>query len=242
MCEYTSDMLESLELCKGCNKMYYFCDNSIKTCENCRTRDKSKYKKEIVFCKKEGCSSKKSDENAYCGKHQIHIFIDETIQNGKRVCKNYIRGCKEVLEEDYTFSKCGICLKKDRLNDQTKRKNVKELNKTVEINIKYCTTCFKEYDISEFIGDKPNTETKTCSFCRQQNKDQFRDKEKRNFLAKTNINQNFRSYIKEANRRSINFHLSKCISLVWQKYYLVQTAMRLLQFLVIQVELPYPNG
>ena len=213
MCEYTTDMLEKLELCKGCKKMYYFTDDSIKTCENCRTRDKSCYKKPVVLCKKEGCSSKKSDENDYCGKHQIHIFIDETVNNGKKLCFNYVRGCKTQLELDYTFSKCQLCLEKDRLKDQTKRNNVKELNKTIETNIKYCTTCCKEYDMAEFVGDNPNTETKTCSFCRYQNKEQdkHRDKEKRNLLAKLNINQTFSSYVKEAKRRSIEFQLSKHI-------------------------------
>jgi len=211
MNEYTPTMLENLELCKGCKKMYFFENTQIKTCENCRTRDKTCYKKEIILCKKDGCSSKKSQENVYCGKHQIHIFIDETTSSGKKLCFNYIRGCKEQLEPEYTFSKCQLCLEKDRKIDQQKRNNAKEMNKNIEANIKYCTTCCKEYHISEFIGNNPNIETKTCLFCRQQNKEQdkHRDKEKRNLLAKININQAFSSYIKEAKRRSIEFHLSK---------------------------------
>jgi hypothetical protein len=202
-------MLNQLQLCKGCKKMYYFENDDVKTCDNCRTRDKSKYKKEIILCKKDGCKSKKSEENEYCGKHQIHIFINETINNGKKICKNYIRGCKEQLNPEYTFSKCNICLEKDRIKDSKNRNKVKEYNKNIKSNKKHCTTCCKEYDISEFIGNK--SETKTCSSCRNQNKEQDkrRDKAKRNLLAKININQSFCSYIKEAKRRSIEFQLSK---------------------------------
>jgi hypothetical protein len=204
-------MLNQLQLCKGCKKMYYFENENTKTCDNCRTRDKSKYKKEIILCKKDGCKSKKSEQNVYCGKHQIHIFIDETINSGKKLCKNYTRGCKEQLEHEYIFSKCDICLEKDRIKDSKNRNKVKEYNKIIKENTKYCTTCCKEYDISEFIGNKPNLETKTCYSCRNQNKEQdkHRDKVKRNLLAKININQSFFSYVKEAKRRSIEFHLSK---------------------------------
>lgn len=49
MCDYTPDMLTNLQLCKGCKKMYYFENGEIKTCNHCKTRDKSKYKKEIVI-------------------------------------------------------------------------------------------------------------------------------------------------------------------------------------------------
>jgi len=208
MCEYTPDMLERLELCKGCKKMYYL-GESIKMCENCRTRDKTKYKKEIVLCKKEGCTFKKSDENEFCGKHQICLFIKDTIHLGKKVCQNYIRGCKSQLEGDYLFSKCKDCLETDRATDKAKREQAKELNQTMEETHRICSVCCIQYDISQFKGIK--THTKTCQKCRDQNKkqDKLRDKEKRNVLAKTNIHQSFRSYIKEAGRRNIEFQLEK---------------------------------
>jgi hypothetical protein len=214
MSDYSGEMIEKMELCKGCKKMYYFGNTDIKTCENCRARDKSKYKKEIVFCKKEGCKFKKSNENAYCGKHQIQIFIDETINSGKKLCVNYIRGCKHQLELEYIFSKCQECLEKDRIKDHTNRTMTIERNNSIissNKDVKICTTCCKEYNISEFIGNNPNSQTKTCKICRLQNKEQdkHRDKERRNLLAKKNINHCFSSYVKEANRRSIEFHLSK---------------------------------
>jgi len=210
MCKYTSEMINSVQLCKGCKKMYYF-ENGNKTCDSCRTRDKSQYKKEITLCKKDGCTFKKSEENIYCGKHQIHIFIDETVAQRKKLCKNYIRGCKSQLDSSYIFLKCQECLESERTKDKINRDNAKELNCQLEPNVKICSICCKQYDISQFKGVKPNTETKTCSSCREQNQiqDKRRDKIRRNLLAKTSINQSFCSYMKEAKRRNIDFHLSK---------------------------------
>ena len=210
MCNYTLDMLNSIQLCKGCNKMHYF-ENDNKTCESCRTRDKSQYKKEVVLCKKDGCKFKKSEENIYCGKHQIHIFIDETITQGKKLCKNYIRGCKSQLHTEYKFTKCQECLENERVKDKINRDNVKELNTHLESNVKFCSTCCKQFNMIDFNGNKPNTETKTCLSCREKNKkqDKLRDKTHRNLLSRININQSFSSYIKDAKRRNIDFHLSK---------------------------------
>ena len=212
MCNYTLDMLNSIQLCKGCKKMHYF-ENDNKTCESCRTRDKSQYKKEVVLCKKDGCKFKKSEENIYCGKHQIHIFIDETITQGKKLCKNYIRGCKSQLHTEYKFTKCQECLENERVKDKINRDNVKELNTHLELNVKFCSTCCKQFNMIDFNGNKPNTETKTCLSCREKNKkqDKLRDKTHRNLLSRININQSFSSYIKEAKRRNFEFKLTKDI-------------------------------
>ena len=209
MRNYTTEMLEKIELCKGCKKMYYFGDSKSKSCENCRSRDKTKNKKTIVLCKKEGCTFKKSQENGFCGKHQIMVFVEETKKNNKKLCCNYIRGCKSQLENGYSFSKCMECLEKDRIKDNLKRHNVKECIIQADEGKKICSICCIQYDISEYKGKK--IETKSCKKCRDQNKkqDKLRDKTHRNLIAKININQSFRSYIKEAKRRNIDFQLSK---------------------------------
>ena len=211
MCNYTDNMLDNLQLCKGCKKMYYFENDNIKSCDKCRSRIKIVDKTHNILCKKEGCKFKKSDENVYCGKHQIYIFVEQTENEGKKVCKNYIRGCRSQLEIDYKYSKCNECLLSYREKDHINRQTAKENNKNIGQTIKICTTCCKEYNISEFKGI--NSETKTCKNCREQNKkqDKLRDKEKRNLLGRTSINQSFRSYMKEANRRNLEFQLSKDI-------------------------------
>ena len=151
----------------------------------------------IVLCGKDSCKFKRSNENKYCGKHQICIFEDETKSLNKKLCFNYIRGCRSQLDIDYKFSKCQICLEKDRCKDKERRqKIVKETeNFTCEITenptsadrTKNCTTCFKNCPMDFFIGAKKQI-TKTCKICRDGNKkqDMKRDKEHRNELARKN--------------------------------------------------------
>ena len=151
----------------------------------------------IILCGKDGCKFKHSNENKYCRKHQICIFQDETKLLGKKTCFNYVRGCRNQLELDYKFSKCQVCLEKDRCKDKERRqKIVKEMeNITCEITenlvstdiTKNCTTCFKNYSMDFFIGAKKQI-TKTCKTCRDGNKKQDlkRHKEHRNELARKN--------------------------------------------------------
>jgi len=139
--------------------------------ESKKTR-KPRVKKPVVKCVKEGCSFKKS-ENAYCGKHQAIWFLETTEAEGKKVCVNYIRGCRIQLEATYTKSKCEDCLKKDRTKDQARRKEKVD----VEEGKKRCTACLQEFELECFNG--LHGTTLTCKVCRDANKraDLVRDKE-----------------------------------------------------------------
>lgn len=188
MNEYTDTMLDNLRLCNGCLKMHYMGDSKYLSCEGCRTREKSK-PVDVILCKSENCKFKRSDENEYCGKHQIYLFVDETEASGKKVCVNYVRGCRMQLEMTYKYTRCDVCLKKDREKDRAKRGKAVEQNAQINnseniIANKYCTTCCKECDIDDFIGELHNTITKTCKACRIQNKiqDAKRNKEDRYIL------------------------------------------------------------
>ncbi len=125
-----------------------------------------------VKCVKEGCTYKKS-ENAYCGKHQAIWFVETTESDGKKVCVNYIRGCRAQLDGTYTKSRCGDCLKKDRTKDQAKRKEKVE----AEEGKRRCTACLQAFEIECFQGTRGIT--LTCKVCRDANKraDLARDKE-----------------------------------------------------------------
>jgi len=190
MKEYTENMLNNLELCKGCRKMHYFV-GELKTCEICRSRKNNNEKtKEVVLCSKDGCKFKQSDENKYCGKHQLCLLEDEVKLESKKLCFNYIRGCREKLDINYKFSKCGECLEYDREKDRKRRGNTKENNSGVDVTnteTKYCTTCCKELSMDNFVGAL-STITKTCIKCRESNKiqDAKRDKEHRNEIARKN--------------------------------------------------------
>ena len=105
-------------------------------------------------------------------------------------CTNHIRGCRNILAEEYSKKKCKDCLRKEREADKRRRDQAKAKQQEVttdagEMN-RVCTTCCQEYPIDHFKGLRPNTTTKTCQTCREQNKkqDAKRDKEHRNELAR----------------------------------------------------------
>lgn len=217
MVEYTPEMLANLERCNGCKKMYYFEDGH-KTCDKCRERGtKNKAAKKetevIVFCGKEGCKFKRSDENPYCGKHQICLFEDETRELNKKLCYNYIRGCREQLDQEYKFSKCEECLEKEREKDRKRRDHAKEKNNNfLENGIvtkKCCTTCIKELSIEEFELEN-NQYTKTCKSCRKDNniQDKRRDKEHRNEIVRKSTRSQYTEYKKNAAIRKIEFFIN----------------------------------
>lgn len=132
MNEYTDAMLAQLRLCSGCLKMYYMGDSGFICCVGCRSREK--LKPPVILCKSENCKFKRSNENEYCGKHQICLFIDETVSRDKKVCVNYVRGCRSQLDTTYKYTRCSGCLETDREKDRARRVKVVEQNKQVEKN------------------------------------------------------------------------------------------------------------
>jgi hypothetical protein len=223
MNDYTHEMIGASKLCKGCNKMRYF-TTEYNTCEPCRTRDKSKYKKPVIKCAQPECEFKRSVENEYCGKHQLQVFIKSTTELGKKICYDHIRGCRSQLDASYPFSKCRDCLDKESTADRNRRREAMLSNPSKDAN-KICTTCCKEQELSEFQGfteryseedshEKMSGDdnfTKTCKTCRSQNKIQNlkRDRAHRNLWTRTNQNRVFYSYQKDAKKRGIDFHLTK---------------------------------
>jgi hypothetical protein len=158
-------------------------DSKYLSCEGCRSREKSKTM-DIILCKSENCKFKRSYENDYCGKHQICFFVDETEACGKKVCVNYVRGCRTQLDMTYKYTRCESCLENEREKDRTRRgkaveQNVQIAESVIEITHKYCTTCCKECAIDDFIGELTKNITKSCKACRIQNKiqDAKRNKE-----------------------------------------------------------------
>ena len=149
-----------------------------------------------VLCSKEGCKFKRSVENKYCNKHQLQLFVDETIAKNKKLCSNYNRGgCRIQLEQSYTLSKCQICLGIDRAKDRARRDGMKQDNIQVKTELptaelpteKGCTTCCKVLPMDQFIGVR-TAYTLTCKTCREDNKTQDlkRDKDHRNEIARKN--------------------------------------------------------
>ena len=184
MVEYTEEMLSNLQICSGCKKSYYIPDG--KTCSSCRNRgkqNKQTARENVVLCANDKCVFKRSDENKYCQKHQICIFVDDTVDMGKKVCKNYVRGCRSQLDLDYQYIRCQSCLEKEREQERNRRANTKN-NKNTDTH-QTCSTCCQELENSLFVGVNGGN-TKTCKNCRERNhiQDQKRDKEHRNELSR----------------------------------------------------------
>ena len=182
MVDYTDEMLSKLQICSGCKKSYYIPDG--KTCQKCRIRRAKNNKinrENVVLCANEGCKFKRSVENIYCNKHQLCIFVDETLAMSKKMCQQYIRGCRTQLDLDYKYSRCQICLEKEREKDKKRRANARTSKKTDTHQT--CCTCCKEVENSLFIGVNGGS-TKTCKNCRDNNRiqDEKRDKEHVNAL------------------------------------------------------------
>ena len=182
MVDYTEEMLSNLQICSGCKKSYYIPDG--KTCSSCRNRGKQNKqitRENVVLCANDKCVFKRSEENKYCQKHQICIFVDETVAMDKNVCKNYVRGCRSQLDLDYQYIRCQSCLEKEREQERNRRANTKN-NKNTDTH-QTCSTCCQELENSLFVGVNGGN-TKTCKNCRERNRiqDQNRDKEHRNEL------------------------------------------------------------
>ena len=182
MVDYTEEMLSNLQICSGCKKSYYIPDG--KTCSSCRNRGKQNKqisRENVILCANDKCVFKRSEENKYCQKHQICIFVDETVAMGRKMCKNYVRGCRSQLDLDYQYIRCQSCLEKEREQERNRRANTKN-NKNTDTH-QTCSTCCQELENSLFVGVNGGN-TKTCKNCRERNRiqDQTRDKEHRNEL------------------------------------------------------------
>jgi hypothetical protein len=170
--EYTDAQLQQLKFCKGCNKWKDLPSGKIQclTCGERGAENRVKAKTDVVLCKSDGCTFKKSDENDYCGKHQLCLFVDECLAEGMKPCAKYLKGCRSKLGSDYAYKSCPECLEKEREQDKAKRSAVSD---EIVDGKKQCTVCCKFKVVNEY------SETKTCLKCREEFKKQNekRDKE-----------------------------------------------------------------
>ncbi len=224
MNDYTDEMLAACVLCSGCKKMFFRPpDSHLSRCDNCSQRSAvnrqktSEKKKEIDRCAaKGGCNYKRSEENIYCGKHQLHAFEDECAAQNMRPCYEYIRGCRTKLPPDYTYSSCQECLQSKREKDRTARQSVDSY--LVVDNHKQCSTCLKMRPLVEYVCQRlPEGQlTKTCLACRESFKlqDSRRDKAHVNELARENSKKPERIEVKNAWKEN-NYDK---VAMTWKTY------------------------
>ena len=184
MKDYNEHKLNNLSQCCGCHKIIYI-EGEYKTClEFCRSR-KEKEKKikndDVKKCKHSGCTflpSKTSKFEEYCGKHQTEAWKINVEKEGKKVCANYVRGCRIELSIDYEKERCEECLEKYRISDKKRRDNWKPkiIDNKRECKGKKCHKMF-DMDGNEFKTSLGN-DTDYCSKCRKdhQETDSKRDR------------------------------------------------------------------
>ncbi|CAH6421635.1 Hypothetical protein KVN_LOCUS385 [uncultured virus] len=122
-----------MESCDICGKWRE--PDEFKRCNICRNKLKKKYYNQKPRCQLEGCKFKEN-ENGYCGKHQLIYWKMEQEKDGKfKVCHDYVRGCKSVLDKNSTFSKCDGCREKYRIKDKQNRLNLQKENDSIKNEI-----------------------------------------------------------------------------------------------------------
>ena len=176
MNDYTDTMLEQTRLCSGCKKMYFMEANQCTTCHN---RGASNREKRAIMaladrCGKPNCPHPRTT-NAYCGIHQICLFVDECTSAGTRPCARYLHGCRTQLLPDYPNRRCAECLEKERIKDNASRHAVAT---DIVDGVKQCTVCCKSNPVDHYVG-AGGQETKTCKTCRNEfnKQNEKRDKE-----------------------------------------------------------------
>lgn len=151
---FTKEDIPHLKKCSGCKNMFKNEENnSYKMCVKCRQRsvlNNEKIKKENEGNKCQGinqnntpCPYKALKNDTYCKNHQTYKRWKETIDSGKNMCNNWIRGCFEII--DLTAKQCAACRKKaqekeNKLN-QTKRATALDYNKNPTSGEKMCVKC-----------------------------------------------------------------------------------------------------
>lgn len=167
----TDQQIEQLKFCKGCNKWKDLPEGKIQclTCGERGAENRAKAKTDVVLCKSDGCTFKKSDENDYCGKHQLCLFVDECLAEGMNPCAKYLKGCRAKLGSDYMFKSCPECLEKEREQDKAKRAAV---SGEIIDGKKQCSDCFNFKPIEEY------SDTKRCKPCREKDIKQYKKRDK----------------------------------------------------------------
>jgi hypothetical protein len=173
---YTEDEVQNFKWCSTCKNYLNpekftgnMCNKCKGICDENRNNEKEE-KKKHDRCKEDDCDNeaikyKLNDKlmkeiiekqnlpkiyQEYCGKHQLQGFVDEVVKSKKKVCKNYERGCRQILDlDDSTFcSKCRNARQIKESQDLQRRirsykNNAKQRNITFNLTDEQCVEFFK---------------------------------------------------------------------------------------------------
>lgn len=118
--KFTKEDIKFLKQCSACKNMFKP-SHSEKTCEQCHLRGKQ-YRREqrqihiqdglckgIIRATGKPCTFKPVSNDEYCEKHQTYKKWKKLTDRGKKICKNWIRGCFQELNPSIKSSLCSKC-------------------------------------------------------------------------------------------------------------------------------------
>jgi len=207
---YKPEDVPNITFCSDCKNPIGMNIINIKICDKCKERgkinrekNKEKNKENNNICigkKPDGtpCKFKALKDDEYCKNHQTYKKWKKLSDGGNKVCKNWIRGCFEIVDED-TYSACIKCrIKNCEMDNKRHNKKVekaKEFNKKNNDKI-MCENC---NDIINPNNSKNNKCLKCYNtYCKSESNRNSRDELKKKL-----------SYIKKgAKDRNIEWNLT----------------------------------
>ncbi len=202
---YNKEDIINLQFCSGCkNPFKNKTDENYKICEKCRVRGekiRKENKEEVVKCigiTKNGtpCTNQAKENSDVCELHISWKRYKDAISSGKNMCRNWERGCFEIIDLDIkTCSKCRTLEKnKENTLNREKREKAIEYNKTN--NNKMCVKCNKIVNLDSYKNSR-------CLECYE-----TYNKVEQNRASKDPLLRKLYDYKSSASKRSINWNLT----------------------------------
>ena len=206
--------VNNFEWCKiHKTEVFIFDENKNYYCRTCKKVKDIEDKK--IYCKgvtqdNNPCKFKPLENDDYCKLHQSYKKHKELIDNGKKICNNWIRGCWNELTDNFT--RCLTCREEERITEKKlrtcKKECAEEYNSKKNID-KMCKTCcsvvIQLYDLKCF---------KCYEECQKSNKNR-KNKDKDKHLIR------LYNYKKSAKERNLEWNLTDdyAINLMKQNCY-----------------------
>ena len=112
--------VNNFEWCKiHKTEIFIFDENKNYYCRTCKKVKDIEDKK--IYCKgvtqdNNPCKFKPLENDDYCKLHQSYKKHKELIDNGKKICNNWIRGCWNELTDNFT--RCLTCREEERITEK----------------------------------------------------------------------------------------------------------------------------
>jgi hypothetical protein len=177
-----------------------------KYCEECISK-KEERNKTLTLCKAKitqgpnkgtQCDKQSSTPEGYCQKHLLNVLVEKAKEEGKRICDDGKRACKNYTEDGKL--KCEECLSKDRTKDRERHSEKREEGR--------CLGCGCE--ITKFTEGIRHS-VQRCAICYEKLKEIEAKRERsRNYKEerKEHMLTHYQNFKRSSIRRNIEFNIS----------------------------------